>query len=218
MMLAGPRASNVPVMPSGNGESGWSGLFWEAFRRSKNAMVLLDDQRRHVETNGAYLQLLGYPRSALIGRPVHELVVGGPIMSEDAWQAILRHRQFAGAADLRCAEGRCIHVEFAGHPEMVTGRQLVLLVVLTAATRGRRAPYAADEAPRIGRLTARELEVIELVALGMSGREVAQELQIAHDTVRTHMRNAMTKTGSRSRAQLVAKTLAEGLSWPDERK
>jgi PAS domain S-box-containing protein len=218
MMLAGRRGSNVPVMPSDNGESGWSGLFWEAFRRSKNAMVLLDDHRCHVEINGAYLQLLGYPRAALIGRPVYGLVVGGPIMSESAWHAILRQRQFAGAADIRCAEGRCIHVEFAGHPEIVTGRQLVLLVVLTAAARGRLAPAGADTTPVIGRLTARELEVIELVALGMSGREVAQELQIAHDTVRTHMRNAMTKTASRSRAQLVAKTLAEGLSWREDRK
>src|ERR1700761_3635853 len=112
-------------MPSNNGESGWSGLFWEAFRRSKNPMVLLDDHRRHVETNGAYLQLSGYGRAALIGRPVYELVVGGPIMSESEWHATLRRGQFAGAADLRCADGRSVRVEFAGHPEIVTGRRLV---------------------------------------------------------------------------------------------
>jgi DNA-binding NarL/FixJ family response regulator len=47
----------------------------------------------------------------------------------------------------------------------------------------------------------------------LSGPEVAQELQIAHDTVRTHVRNAMTKTEARSRAQLVAKTLGEGMLW-----
>jgi PAS domain S-box-containing protein len=217
-MTAGHARGNVPVMPSSDGESGWSGLFWEAFRRSKSPMGLLDDHRRHVEVNGAYLQLFGYRRSALIGRPVYEFVVGGPIMSESEWQAVLRRDQFAGAADVRCAEGRCVRVEFAGHPETVTGRQLVLFVVLTSSSRGRRAADGAGKAPRTGRLTARELEVIELVALGMSGREVAQELQIAHDTVRTHMRNAMAKTGSRSRAQLVAKTLAEGLSWSDERK
>ena len=39
--------------------SGWASLFWQAFRRSRNAMVLLDEQRRHVDVNGAYLQLLG---------------------------------------------------------------------------------------------------------------------------------------------------------------
>jgi PAS domain S-box-containing protein len=218
-MLGGPARCNVlPVMPSNDGQSGWSGLFWEAFRRSKNPMVLLDDHRCHVETNGAYLQLLGYRRAALIGRPVYELVLGGPIMSESEWQGVLRRGQFAGVADLRCAEGRSVRVEFAGRPEIVTGRQLVLFVALTTASRGRRPADGMEKASGSGRLTPREMEVIDLVALGMSGREVAQELQIAHDTVRTHMRNAMTKTGSRSRAQLVAKTLAEALSWSDARK
>jgi DNA-binding CsgD family transcriptional regulator len=49
------------------------------------------------------------------------------------------------------------------------------------------------------------------VALGRSGPEIADELGIAHDTVRTHVRNAMTKAGARSRAHLVARALGEGL-------
>jgi DNA-binding CsgD family transcriptional regulator len=49
-----------------------------------------------------------------------------------------------------------------------------------------------------------------MVALGASGPEIADELRISHDTVRTHVRNAMTKLGARSRAQLVAMSLAEG--------
>ncbi len=53
-------------------------------------------------------------------------------------------------------------------------------------------------------------EVVRLVALGRSGPEIAEELGIAHDTVRTHVRNAMTKVGARSRAHLVAKALGEG--------
>ena len=57
--------------------------------------------------------------------------------------------------------------------------------------------------------------MIRLVALGLSGREIAQELHLAHDTVRTQVRNAMTKLGARSRAQLVAKTLGDGLAWRD---
>jgi len=48
------------------------------------------------------------------------------------------------------------------------------------------------------------------VAQGESGREIADELGIAHDTVRTHVRNAMEKVGARSRAHLVAKALGEG--------
>ena len=62
-----------------------------------------------------------------------------------------------------------------------------------------------------GALSQREREIVRLVALGHSGPEIADELQIAHDTVRTHTRNAMSKVGARSRAQLVAKALGEGL-------
>ena len=64
-------------------------------------------------------------------------------------------------------------------------------------------------------LSLRELEVVKLLALGLSGPEVAEELRIAHNTVRTHTRNAMTKMGARSRAQLVAKSLADGWYWSD---
>ncbi len=52
---------------------------------------------------------------------------------------------------------------------------------------------------------------MRLVALGNTGPEIAQELQIAHDTVRTHVRNAMGKVDARSRAHLVAKALGDGL-------
>lgn len=207
------------MLPAAGERSGWSRLFWEAFTHSKNAMVLLDDDRRHVEVNGAYLQLLGHPRAALIGHPMYEFVVDGPIVTLPEWRTILRRQQFVGSADLIRADGGKVWVEFAGHPETVTGHRLVLFVVLTTSRRGRRrsgGPGGAigADATTAG-LTPREFEVIQLVALGLSGREIAQELHLAHDTVRTHVRNAMTKLGARSRAQLVAKTLGDGLGWRD---
>src|SRR5271167_2266085 len=81
-------------------QSGWPALFWEAFTHSKNAMVLLDDQRRHVEVNGAYLQLIGYRRSDLIGHPVYEFLANGPVASPRECRALLRRKQFTGVADL----------------------------------------------------------------------------------------------------------------------
>ena len=64
-----------------------------------------------------------------------------------------------------------------------------------------------------GSLSAREREIVRLVALGSSGPEIAEELSITHNTVRTHVRNAMTKSGARSRAHLVAKALGDGLAF-----
>jgi len=194
-----------------SGETGWVALFWEAFRRSKNAMVLLDDERRHVDANDAYLALLGYPKEQLIGRPVYELVADGPLISAQEWRALLRRGEFTGVAELLCADGRRVAVEFAGHPEIVTGRQLVLFVAMRTGRPARRSSGETIYPPERPSLSSRELDVIRLLADGLTGPEVADELQLAHNTVRTHVRNAMVKSGARSRAQLVVLALAEGL-------
>jgi len=188
---------------------GWAGLFLTAFKGSRNAMVLVDDDRRHVEVNGAYLAQTGYPRRELIGRPIAEIVVGGPLYSDDEWQAELARRSFTGEARLLTADGRVVGVQFAAHAEVVTGRRLVLAVVLSTSRWGKH--FRRDvEVKEPGRLSAREREIVRLIADGDSGPEIAQRLHISHDTVRTHVRNAMTKLGARSRAQLVAKSVGEG--------
>jgi PAS domain S-box-containing protein len=194
--------------------SGWQNLFRDAFNQSRNAMVLLDDERRHVEVNGAYVQLLGYRPSDLIGRPVYELRADGARASVEQWHAALRQRQFTGTIELLRADGGHVTVEFAGHPEIVTGQQLVLFVALRAA-RGARLRENGPAGVMHADLSQRELEVVKLLAMGLSGPEVAEELRIAHNTVRTHTRNAMTKMNARSRAQLVAKSLAECMYLPD---
>ena len=196
-------------------DSGWSGLFWQAFTRSRNAMVLLDDQRCHVEVNGAYLALIGYQRRELIGRPVYELLAHGPLATTQQWEAALSQRQFTGQAEIVGAGGQHVMVEFAGHPEVVTGRRLVLFVVLRTARAGRTLPEPASSPTETRALSSRELDVVRLLALGLTGPEVAEELQLAHNTVRTHVRNAMAKSGARSRAQLVARAVGEGTVWRD---
>ena len=51
-------------------QEGWPALFWSAFKGSRNAMVLLDERRRHVEVNGAYLEARSATRatSSSVGR------------------------------------------------------------------------------------------------------------------------------------------------------
>ncbi|HUA02652.1 MAG TPA: LuxR C-terminal-related transcriptional regulator [Solirubrobacteraceae bacterium] len=195
--------------------SGWAALFRDAFNQSRNAMVLLDDDRCHVEVNGAYVQLLGYRPSELIGHPVREFRADGGAVSSERWHAALQHKQFTGVIELRRADASVISVEYAGHPEVVTGQHLVLFVALRVGRPGRVLQAETPSAGPRPELSAREVDVVKLLALGYSGPEVAEELRIAHNTVRTHTRNAMTKTGARSRAQLVAMSLAECLYWPD---
>ena len=51
------------------------------------------------------------------------------------------------------------------------------------------------------------------MALGLSSSEIAEELHISKNTVRSHVRNSMSRLGARSRAQMVAKAMAQGECW-----
>jgi DNA-binding NarL/FixJ family response regulator len=60
-------------------------------------------------------------------------------------------------------------------------------------------------------LSARECEVLALVVDGYSNQEIAEELGIAHNTVKNHVRNILTKLGVRNRAQAAAFAVSNGL-------
>ena len=60
----------------------------------------------------------------------------------------------------------------------------------------------ADDAHRIP-LTRREREILGLLAEGMSGAQIASKLVLSPETVRTHVRNAMSKLGASTRSQAV---------------
>jgi DNA-binding NarL/FixJ family response regulator len=60
-------------------------------------------------------------------------------------------------------------------------------------------------------LTAREREVLKLVAEGLSNREIAERLVITERTVRFHVESLFGKIGARSRAELVHKARLMGL-------
>ncbi len=61
------------------------------------------------------------------------------------------------------------------------------------------------------RLTRREIQVLQLLANGSSNEAVASTLHIAPDTVRTHLRKAMTKLRCSTRTQAVATALRQSL-------
>src|SRR6478672_1496399 len=120
--------------------TGWPALFWDAFKLSRNAMVLVDGERRHIEVNPAYLGLLGLRRSALIGRHIYENIVDGPTASPGEWHAAIAKSEFSGVVQMVRADGSTVTVQFAGHPETVTGKRLVLIVIVGTSSSGRRLP------------------------------------------------------------------------------
>jgi len=62
-----------------------------------------------------------------------------------------------------------------------------------------------------GALTARELEVLRLVARGLSNKEIAADLRITTHTVKYHLAAVLEKLGVRSRTEAVSLGVRKGL-------
>lgn len=60
-------------------------------------------------------------------------------------------------------------------------------------------------------ITPRELEILELIAAGLSNREIAQRLFVSENTVKTHSRRLFDKLNARRRTQAVQIAKGEGL-------
>ncbi|MEU1724479.1 response regulator [Actinomadura sp. ATCC 39365] len=68
--------------------------------------------------------------------------------------------------------------------------------------------------PGIDRLTGREGDVLRLMTKGMSNTEIAAELVVSQETVKTHVGNVLAKLGARDRTQAVIAAYESGFVSP----
>ncbi len=96
------------------------------------------------------------------------------------------------------AVGLWLGATLTGRPERIVVREVSIAVTVPAE------PFAVDAARRdaLG-VTKRELEILGLLAAGLSNREIAERIFVSENTVKTHCSRLFEKLGARRRTQAI---------------
>jgi DNA-binding NarL/FixJ family response regulator len=187
----------------GEGEDGRTGL--EVVRATKPDVVLMDIRMPEMDGLTALRQITADP--AL--KEVRVVMLTTFSLDEYVFEA-LRHG--ASGFVLKDSEPeellRAVRV-------VADGRSLLSPSVTRRVISqfARRSPALVTH-PGVKNLTQREREVVAWVAAGMSNDEIAAQLVVSAETVRTHVGRAMHKLTARDRAQLVVFAMQSGLGPP----
>jgi DNA-binding CsgD family transcriptional regulator len=122
------------------------------------------------------------------------------------WSAARRNGGHSGIYAL--GPPASIEVQMTVTPRVLPGRHLVAFgSAADAETNG----HGRFQAPHGRPPTAREREVLDLLADGATDEQIAARLAVSPATVQSHVRTAKAKLGARTRAQAVALALQRGL-------
>jgi PAS domain S-box-containing protein len=177
------------------------------------AVLVVNDKRRCAEANEAACELIGLSRDEIVGRRLDALLVPEMrVRLSHVWTAFSEAGGHAGPFAL--ATGAEVQISLT--PNLMPDRHLLVLSPIAPASPAESAEFAAvrsdSSPPTTGRPpSARELEVLTLLAGGATDPQIAKQLDLSPATVQTHVRNAKAKLGARTRAQAVALVLERGL-------
>jgi DNA-binding CsgD family transcriptional regulator len=174
---------------------------------STTAMVVTDEERRIVEANATAAHVLDAPLDAIVGRRLDDFTGNDDDFDLDAyWTRLMREGTVSGSYPARTLGGSERPVLLAATSNVTPGRHMV---VFTHQAEG---PASDDRRSRsrAASLSPRERDVLRLVAEGLTDAQIAERLEVANDTARTHTRNALQKLGARTRAHAVALAMRSG--------
>jgi|SRR5579872_2014734 len=163
-----------------------------------------------IHANAAAERAAGFSNAELRGR--HYLDLLRPEVRESVEKHFRRAVEHGEPAEFET-----VFVDAGGHLRGVRAQHLPLrdgdavIGVLILAFDVRRAPSEPVRAEPEPRLTARQLEILDLIASGLSTGQVAKELTLSKETVRNHLRNASRELGAHTRVEAIAAAHRLGL-------
>jgi DNA-binding NarL/FixJ family response regulator len=146
-----------------------------------------------------------------VANPAKVLVVTTFNLDEYVYEALR-----AGASGFLLKDAR--PAELVGGVRTVAAGEALLAPAVTRQLIGRYAfrvrPAEPDHAVPLRTLSGREREVLALIANGLSNAEIAGELVLSHETVKTYVSRILTKLDLRDRVQAVVLAYRTGLVEP----
>lgn len=180
----------------------------ELFQRSLLPMLLTDDARRYTDANASACLLLGRPRAEILGRRVEDFTPGAASDEiESRWRQFLSEGVQAGSWQLSGRNGQLIQVDYSATANVAPGRHLTILIPAELFYDGSRDQVEDGH----GEVSPREREVLSLLVLGLTGKQIAAELSLSLETVQKHVQSAKHKLGATTRAHAVALALQRGV-------
>jgi DNA-binding NarL/FixJ family response regulator len=135
-------------------------------------------------------------------------------MGARPWLAHTQH-DYAAMLTVRNQPGDADRAAALLQEALTTARELGMRALearIAARTNPETTPPPPPPLMDLDDLSPREIEVLRLIASGKSNQEIAETLFISRNTVSTHVRNILTKTGSANRTEAAAYAMRHGLS------
>lgn len=172
---------------------------------------MVDDAGSVAEASLAACRILGVGRQDIVGQPFADaLTLDSADRFERVWDAFHETGGHAGPFEL-APPSDAPPIDLTVTAAVVPGRHLVLLSRSDPPAPSAEAPPGQVRQVGARGPTARERQILAMLATGDTDVQIAGKLNLSPATVQTHVRNVKGKLGARTRAQAVAMAVRSGL-------